>query len=124
MIKGWSIALGIGLLILGFTGILRSSGDSWIGWLDIVGAVFSFITAASAATTSDPKAGPLGISAGLFVIWLLAVVTATVSTPIIWWNFAFACAYLLVGGVGHEEKQKSLASAPRHDEDQSSRRAS
>jgi hypothetical protein len=118
MVRTWSIVLGIGLIILGIAG-LNSPGGTWIAWLDIAGGIISFFVGASAPMAAPAAAGGavggpryysntgasgglLFICAGLFAMWIAALVTRNVTPTMAWWNFAFACAYglLVLGSAG------------------------
>ena len=48
--------------------------------------------------TSPMMGMPLAISAGLFVLWILALLTGHEPWKV-WWTFAFASGYLLLAGV-------------------------
>jgi hypothetical protein len=107
MVRAWSIVLGVGLVVLGIAE-LNTPSSSWIGWLDIVGGILSFGVAAtvsgvapvSTALDVRPRSTNAGsllfICAGLFVMWIVGLVSGNVTTGMAWWNFAFACAYGLL----------------------------
>lgn len=109
MVRSWSIVLGIGLIILGIAG-LYTPGGNWIAWLDIVGGLISFFVGAAAqgvtapataeGTLSGPRYGNSGgmlfICLGLFAMWIIGLVTKSVTSTMAWWNFGFACAYALL----------------------------
>lgn len=104
MVRTWSIILGIGLIILGIAGLNTAAGGPWIAWLDILGGLMSFFVAASArpavtavSTQRYPNAGGvLFLSLGLFAMWIIGVVTKSVTPTLAWWNFGFACVYGLL----------------------------
>jgi hypothetical protein len=109
--RAWSLVLGLGLVILGLTGLSQATGGIWMAWLDIVLGIISFAAAGSPSaprvvlneTTAMTGVRP-SRSGGLFflsfcllVMWIVGLATGSVSTSLVWWNFAFACAYGLVG---------------------------
>jgi hypothetical protein len=111
MVRFWSVVLGIGLILLwiaelgspGFGGYVPSAGTAtaarWITWLDLVGAFFAFVIAGvsySHARRSARAAGPIALAIGLFVLWIVGLASNVVPW-VSWWNFAFACAFLLMG---------------------------
>src|SRR5690349_21661009 len=107
MVRGWSIALGVGLVILGLAGLSGPFG-SWMAWLDFVAALGSFVIAASIMPTDLETArasSPLILSLGLFVMWIVGLVTASAVGWLSWWNFAFACAYLILGLVANQRRR-------------------
>ncbi len=90
------IILGIGLLILWLVQVAYS-GDA-ITWLDGLGGVLSIVAGALLAPRLARAAHigePLVLAIGLFVLWIVAL---AVGMPLwkAWWNFAFACAYLIL----------------------------
>jgi hypothetical protein len=109
--RAWSLVLGLGLVILGLTGLSQATGGIWMAWLDIILGIISFAAAGSAAaprvipseTTAMTGARPsrsgglFFLSLCLFVMWIVGLASGSVSTSLVWWNFAFACAYGLVG---------------------------
>lgn len=101
MVKAWSVVLGIGLVLLGLAGLGNVNGGTWISWLDFVAALGSFIVAGMIrpeleAMPAGRFSGPALISGSLFVMWIIGLATGSVPSSIVWWNFAFACAYGLL----------------------------
>lgn len=100
MVRGITAALALGLLVLWMAGINSPVSQPWIAWADMVVGALAFFFAAN-INEASPKSrlvgGPVLISAVLFLCWLGGVASATGTSWLAWWNFAFACAYLLVG---------------------------
>jgi hypothetical protein len=97
MVRGTSIALGIGLVILWIVG-LSNQATGWLTWLDGLAAIVAFGIAAAAVSdgTGAMAASPIGLSVGLFVLWIVGL-TMHSETWLAWWTFAFACGFLLLG---------------------------
>lgn len=100
--KTWSIILGVGLVILGLSG-LGSMGGTWIAWLDIVGGVFGIIAASSSTNYAGISgeqypsvAGLASVTVGLFAMWIIGLATQSVTTTMSWWNFGFGVAFGLL----------------------------
>jgi hypothetical protein len=90
-----SIALGLGLVILWIAG-LAYHGMRWLTLLDGVAALGSVLVAAAFAVA--PLAGTAlsaTVSLGLFLLWLIAI-AAGGGSALAWWNFGFACAFMVV----------------------------
>jgi hypothetical protein len=105
MVRGISIALGIGLVILWLVG-LSNHATAWLTWFNGLGALAAFGVAASAPegiATSRAAGGPFGLSGALFVLWIVAMVTRA-DHWLAWWTFAFACAFLIVGFLGSSQR--------------------
>ncbi len=90
------IALGTGLLVLWLVGINHSADT--VSWLDFVGGALSIIGGAALAprVARGVHVGePLVLALGLFALWVAALF---LDVPLwkAWWNFAFACAYLVL----------------------------
>jgi hypothetical protein len=99
MVRGTSIALGIGLAILWIVG-LSNHAAIWLTWLDALAALGAFAVAA-AAVPDTPRstavaASPILLATGLFVVWIIGLAVHAESY-MAWWTFAFACAFLLLG---------------------------
>jgi thiol:disulfide interchange protein len=98
MVRGWSIALGVGLILLWIAG-LSAPSPGWLAWLDGLAGLFAFIIAGMnfpLVKRSVRTGGPIALAVGLFVMWVAGMATGA-PTWLAWWNFAFACAFLLVG---------------------------
>lgn len=94
MLKGWSLALGVGLAILWIAGLSATAAAPWLTWLDAVGAICAFVIAATVSDASDRniRAGSTGaLAVGLFALWIIGLSSAVPGWQA-WWNFAFACA--------------------------------
>ena len=115
MLKRSCIILGVGLLVMWIPGLGSPTAPGWLTWLDGVGAFFTFIVSGSGSPYTDPYAVPdygvetamdvsmksrlrrtFGISAYLFMLWIVAASTGAVAW-MTWWTFAFACAFSAVG---------------------------
>lgn len=99
MVRGFSLALSFGLVVLWLVGLERG-GVPWMAWIDLALGVAAFLLAVIVSPRSRASVrvgGPLTLSAGLFVLWLAGVSTASPALWLAWWNFAFACAFLLLG---------------------------
>ncbi len=99
MVRETSIGLGIGLIIWWLVG-LSDHAAAWLTWLDGIAALCAFgIGAAvvpSRANAPVTAGGPIALSIGLFVLWLIGLATHAQSW-LAWWTFVFACAFLAVG---------------------------
>jgi hypothetical protein len=95
MMRTAHIALGVGLVILWIAGLANHS-TSWMTWLDGLAGLVALAGAATAGR--DARGGQwtsAGLTVGLFALWIIGL-SAHASRPLSWWNFAFACAFLLV----------------------------
>lgn len=98
MLRTWTMILGIGLAILWIVGITTQGQAPWLSWLQLAGAIYSFLIAASVDDLSPRNArvgNTLTISIGLFVLWIIALASSVLPWQT-WWTFGFACAYLLL----------------------------
>jgi hypothetical protein len=96
VLRGLSIALGIGLVVLFMVGLGRNA-TPWLTWMDGVAALGAFAIAAGALATSTSGGGAvIGLGLLLGVLWILGLSTHAVLW-LTWWTFAFSCAFLLVG---------------------------
>jgi hypothetical protein len=95
MMRTAHIALGVGLVILWIAGLARHS-TPWMSWLDGLAGLIAFAGAASAGR--DARVGQwasAGLTVGLFALWIIGL-SVDASRALSWWNFAFACAFLLL----------------------------
>ena len=102
MVRTLSVILGLGLVVLFIAGLNTAGAHGWLTWLDLVMAICSFTVAGVAAPDASKgtrSGGPVAISIGLFALWIIALATGVVAS-MAWWNFAFACAFLVVGIAG------------------------
>ena len=99
MVRGTSIVLGAGLVILWLVG-LGNNSTGWLTWLDGVAALCAFAIAAAVIPEKvglGARAGaPVALSLGLFVLWILAL-SVGATAWLAWWTFAFGCAFLILG---------------------------
>jgi hypothetical protein len=99
MVRGSSIVLGIGLVILWLVG-LSNHATAWLTWFDGLAALCAFGIAAAVssehASTSVVSGGPIALAMGLYVLWIVGLATHA-EHWLSWWTFAFATAFLVVG---------------------------
>jgi len=98
LVRGISLILAVGLIILWLVG-LSQHATPWLTWLDGLGALFGFAIAGGAAVVMARHVGSaasivLGI--GLGVLWIIGLAEHREGW-LVWWTFAFACAYLVLG---------------------------
>ncbi len=110
MLPRLSTLLGVGLLILWVAELGSPDSPSWLTWLDgiaVLGAFGIAIYGQSMRTKGRRAAGPLIISAGLFALWIAALISNIVPWPT-WFNFAFACAFLILGLLVGSERRAEV----------------
>jgi hypothetical protein len=99
MVRGTSIALGIGLAILWIVG-LSNHAAMWLTWLDGLAALCAFGVASAAVPdvtrSTAVTASPIVLATGLFVLWIIGLAVHAEGW-LAWWTFAFACGFLLLG---------------------------
>lgn len=102
MVRGSSIFLGAGLIVLWLVG-LGNHATPWLSWLVAVGGLVGLgIGAAVSGSTSTnrgfamPVGAPIGLAIALFVVWIVAL-SVGASAWMAWWTFAFGCAFLILG---------------------------
>jgi hypothetical protein len=99
VIRGKLIALSIGMVVLWAVGLAGTGNSTAVAWLDLVAAVLGFM-GASSITYTTPRGtvsgGTIALSLGIFGIFIGSLVNAVPSWQT-WWNFGFACAYLILG---------------------------
>lgn len=104
MVRGWMIALGVGLLVLWLAGL---AGAGWLLWLAFAVGVLS-IVAGFWLPDSAPRYARGGVpgvfAAEMFVLWVVALATAQPPWQT-WWIFIFGCAYLLLAAAGGAVRQ-------------------
>jgi hypothetical protein len=109
MIRGTSIVLGAGLLLLWIIG-LANHATPWLTWLDAVGAVVAFGIAAAMVSHPPnyamPVGGPIGLGIALFVLWIVGLSTNSTGW-LAWWTFAFGCAFMVTGLLAIGERSPS-----------------
>jgi hypothetical protein len=106
MVRGVSVALAIGLVILWIVGI-GEHATAWLTWLDGLAALFGFALAAGivrGVSNAAAAAGPVALAIGLGILWIIGLATHT-EAWLSWWTFAFAVAYLIVGIGGGMARQ-------------------
>ncbi len=80
MLRPGSIVLGIGLVVLWLAG-LYNHATPWLTWLDGLGALSAFVAAGAIPDTvvrGRLAAGPFSIAVGLFILWIVGMVTGAV----------------------------------------------
>src|SRR5262245_24316318 len=102
MLRGISIALGIGLIVLWLVGV-NNQATLWLTWLDGIAALWAFTLGASIVPgrsgLSATAGAPLALSLGLYVLWGIGLLTRA-EPWLAWWTFVFACAFLALGIFG------------------------
>ncbi len=117
MIRGLSIALAIGLVIVWIVG-LNQHATGWLTWLDGLGALVGFAIAAGAGPAvgrAYGAGGPIALAVGLGILWIIGLATHA-EAWLTWWTFVFACAFLLLGiagGAAGERMTTPRAPTPR-----------
>ena len=117
MVRGFSVVLGIGLVVMWIAGLGTSTSPAWMNWLDLVGAIGAFIAAGAVSETPARRLnlviGPILLSAGLLILWIAGLTTGA-SVAMSWWNFVFGVAFGLVavfgGSEGREKGEKPIES--------------
>ena len=107
MVRGISVFLGIVLLAMFVVGIAGPTSASWLLWLDLAASICAFIIAGVASPTAakvTKTTYPMALSAGLFVLWLIALGSAGVPGWLKWFNFGVAVAFLLTGLTGGSDQ--------------------
>jgi hypothetical protein len=110
MIRGFSLLLAVGLLILWLAG-LTNHATPWLTWLDGLGALCGFAVAAgasAAAGRATNTAAPIALAVGLGILWIIGLAMHT-EIWLTWWTFAFGCAFFIVGiGGGFSDQQQQI----------------
>lgn len=112
MTRAWSIVFGIGLGILWLVGLSTPGEGNWLTWLTGIAALGSFILAVVADPASPRRVragGAFTLSAGLFVLWI-AGLAAGAQPYMAWWDFAFACGYLILGVSANSRPSRRIPS--------------
>lgn len=105
MVRAISALLGAGLIVLWLYG-LGTPESAWITWLDLFAAVGAFIVAGavpSNASAAEHFGYPMGQGIGLLAIWLVGLLIGA-APSLVWANFAFACAYVVLAFAGRGRK--------------------
>lgn len=117
MVRGTSIVLGAGLIILWLVG-LGNNATGWLTWLDAIGGLCAFGIAAALIPERTSMAGqvgaPIALSIGLLVLWIVGL-SYGATNWLAWWTFAFGCAFMIVGllAIGEERKTTPRVTQPR-----------
>jgi hypothetical protein len=116
MLRAISIILALGLVILWLVG-LSQHATAWLSWLDGVGALFGFAIAAvvvSAMERGVRSGATIGLGIGLGILWIIGLAQHR-ETWLVWWTFAFACAYFLLGlGSGVATSRRPIGTQAPH----------
>lgn len=97
MVRTYSFLMGIGLSLVWLAG-MTSPAPHWYAWLDAIAAVCAY-GGATVADTVPPflrALGPLALSAGLFGLWIVGLVTDVPAWQA-WWTFVFAVGFAALG---------------------------
>ncbi len=108
MIKGISTILGVGLIVLWIAGISTVNASGWLTWLDGVAGVAALVFAGSLGPESSRSSltgGCIGMAAALFVLWGAALIVGVVPW-MTWWNFAFACTFLVLTAASGRDQNR------------------
>jgi hypothetical protein len=117
MVRGTSIVLGAGLVILWLVG-LANHASPWLTWLELLGAVFSFGLAAAIVPNRRGFAvaagAPIALAVYLSLLWIVAL-TIGATSWMAWWTFAFAVGYLILGllAIGERSPTTPTLTHPR-----------
>ncbi len=114
MVRGLTIAVGIGLIILWIAGLSSPVSSPWLTWLDGIAGLFAFSIAGGIASynTRGMRGGSTFVlSLSLFVLWIIALATGVVAWQT-WWTFAFACAELVIAFIGGSMRPRSAMPYP------------
>lgn len=98
MVRGISVILGAGLIVLWIVA-LGQHATVWLTWLALVAGLCGLGIALGAGDNAGRLLGvgaPIALAVGLFVLWIIGLATRA-DTWLTWWDFAFACAFLLLG---------------------------
>jgi hypothetical protein len=98
-LRTWLTVLGIGMVVLWIAGLSSPVESRWMTWLDLVAAALTFVGVAftTPATARNTRvSGTIALASGLFGLWVNGLIHHAVPW-LTWWNFLFACAYLVVG---------------------------
>ena len=99
MVRQISVVLGIGLVILWITE-LNMNITPWLTWFDLAAGICAFVIAGILDERSPQNvrvAAPIALSLGLFALWIISLEASGAPVWQPWWNFGFACAFLLTG---------------------------
>jgi hypothetical protein len=116
MIRGSSIVLGVGMIVLWLVGLVHHA-TPWLTWLTAVGAVAAFGIAAG--ITPDrrglalPVGAPIGLSIALFLLWIVGV-SSGATAWMAWCVFAFGVAFTALGLLAIGERTSSTTPTMTH----------
>lgn len=126
MLRGITVALGIGLIMLFLSGLAINGGTApWMPWIDLIAGVMAFVFAA-VMRPEHPRAarggGAIFLALSLFALGLLAF-SSNAAPWLAVWNFLFAGALFLVGLgalIDFDERAFSLPAHEPHRYDEAS----
>jgi hypothetical protein len=126
MVRGISVFLGIGLVILWIAGLSTPNTAGWLVWLDGIAALCAFAIAGATVpgvSRASRAGGPIALSLGLFALWVIGLAT-NVQSWLAWWTFAFACAFLLLGIAGGASRERVVSRYPTTETEEERRKRS
>jgi hypothetical protein len=116
VVRGISLILAVGLVILWLVG-LSQHATAWLTWLNGLGALVGFAIAAGAVPRLERgvgSGGSIALAIGLGVLWIIGLAEHR-ETWLVWWTFAFACAYFLLGiGSGASTTRRPIVTTTTH----------
>jgi hypothetical protein len=112
MFGGFSVALGVGLVIVWIAG-LSAHATPWLTWLDGLAGLAAIVLGLTAARAA--RVGVAGwslVAFGLFVLWIVGLSTHG-ALWLAWWTFAFACGFVILtasaaSGTRHQLHQRTV----------------
>jgi hypothetical protein len=109
MYKSLLSIFGLGMIALWLAGLASSPETGYMTWLDGIAGVISFIEAGAmqTATRREMSTAIVLLSIGLFGLWIGGLLGGAVSWQV-WWTFAAACAYLVLGISAGAGKQSAV----------------
>jgi hypothetical protein len=118
MERNLAFIFGMGTAVLWLAGWGDPQVSSYIPWGDFLCAVSALAYSFSNERNLRTRGVPLVIGLILTALWIAGLGSRSASW-IVWWNFTFACLFILLGAGALARKRYPA----RRDEDQEKRRA-